>query len=808
MKTQNDPKFRTIITILTCIVFCMVVLPPNAIAQQTAQQPIDVTDEKTPQNDQQELLFSLSIDDAEIKDVLDALAYQAQFSLVLPEEVTGRVSLRLKDVTWQTAFAAVLQAGGYSAIKTDDVLFITTAKEKEEPVIIDEPLSLEGFDLNFAKAKNLKDTVTKLLSGRGKMGINERLNSIVVTDTQENLDLISQAIQKLDIRAPQVMIEALIVNVKLTDEFKMGVDWTKLGTSDNFLSQDLSATTGSNPFGQISFSKISGNWSFIGLVDFIQTHDNVRILASPKVLVLNNHTATIDAVEEIPYQELTQTSAGGNIGSTSFKQAGIKLQVTPQITDDGHIIMHVKPEQSAQTGTFTLGQSDVPVIETRKTETTMRVKNGQTIIIGGLRKKRPTVREDKLPILGDLPLLGVLFRKLDKEQVESELGIFITPHIYTDGKLSADELDLLNATNTEDTLIDLLDLLRLGPDEKAAEQEYAEAQYNLGVMYSNGQGVEQDYKEAVKWYRKAAEQEYAEAQYDLGVMYDNGQGVEQDYKEAVKWYRKAAEQGHAEAQYNLGVMYDNGQGVEQDYKEAVKWYRKAAEQEYASAQYNLGTMYDNGQGVEQDYKEAVKWYHKAAEQGVAFAQYNLGNMYSFGRGVEQDYQEAVKWYHKAAEQGVASAQYNLGFMYSNSQGVEQDYQEAVKWYHKAAEQGYAKAQHNLGIMYSNGQGVEHDYQEAVEWYHKAAEQGDASAQYNLGLMHYKGQGVIEDYVEAYKWLLLAGMNGEDVSKLKELFKSEISPGQIAEAQQLAKTFVPKEKSEKRVQAANRPDDLM
>ena len=106
------------------------------------------------------------------------------------------------------------------------------------------------------------------------------------------------------------------------------------------------------------------------------------------------------------------------------------------------------------------------------------------------------------------------------------------------------------------------------------------------------------------------------AQYNLGVMYDKGQGVPQDYKTAVKWYRLAAEQGYAGAQYNLGTMYDNGQGVPQDYKTAVKWYRLAAEQGYADAQYNLGVMYSKGQGVPQDYKTAVKWYRLAAEQGM------------------------------------------------------------------------------------------------------------------------------------------------------------------------------------------------
>ena len=196
MKTQNDPKFRTIITTLTCILVCVAALPPNAIAQQPDPPNVDVATDKTTRPGGPEQLFSLSIDDAEIKDVLEALAYQANLSLVLPEEVTGRVSLRLRDVTWQTAFGAVLQAGGYSAAETDGVLFITMAEEEgEEPVIIEEPLSLEGFNLNFANAKNLKETVTKLLSEKGKMGINERLNSIVVTDTTENLGLIRQAVQ-------------------------------------------------------------------------------------------------------------------------------------------------------------------------------------------------------------------------------------------------------------------------------------------------------------------------------------------------------------------------------------------------------------------------------------------------------------------------------------------------------------------------------------------------------------------------------------------------------------------------------------
>ncbi len=125
--------------------------------------------------------------------------------------------------------------------------------------------------------------------------------------------------------------------------------------------------------------------------------------------------------------------------------------------------------------------------------------------------------------------------------------------------------------------------------------------------------------------RPAKSRRNAAAQFDLGDSYYNGQGVPQDYAEAVKWYRMAAEQGNAAAQYDLGVAYHNGQGVPQNYAEAVKWNRMAAEQGNAAAQYDLGVAYYNGQGVPQDYAEAVKWNRMAAERGNAAAQYDLGN---------------------------------------------------------------------------------------------------------------------------------------------------------------------------------------
>ncbi len=189
-----------------------------------------------------------------------------------------------------------------------------------------------------------------------------------------------------------------------------------------------------------------------------------------------------------------------------------------------------------------------------------------------------------------------------------------------------------------------------------AEKGDANAQSALGHIYYHGDGMPQDYTEALHWYGKAADQGDAKAQYAIGYMHYHGQAVSQSYPEALRWYRMAADQGYAKAQYQLGYMYDQGHGVPQDYAEAVRWYRKAAEQGDAWGQDELGFAYYQGKGVPQDYTEAVRWFRQAADQGDAKAQYNLGSMYYSGRGVAQNYAEAARWYRKAADQGDLSAQ--------------------------------------------------------------------------------------------------------------------------------------------------------
>jgi len=185
--------------------------------------------------------------------------------------------------------------------------------------------------------------------------------------------------------------------------------------------------------------------------------------------------------------------------------------------------------------------------------------------------------------------------------------------------------------------------------KREAERGNADAQYKLGVMYANGQGVTRNDAEAVKWYAKSAGQGHAGAQIDLGFMYFNGRGVAQNDAEAVKWYKKAAEQGNAVAQYNLGFMYANGRGITQNDAEAVKWFVKSAEQGHSPAQNGLGFMYENGRGVAQNDAEAVKWYKKAAEQGNKNAQAALDDMKNqtpTAQGKQSDQPSYVKARHQ------------------------------------------------------------------------------------------------------------------------------------------------------------------
>lgn len=176
------------------------------------------------------------------------------------------------------------------------------------------------------------------------------------------------------------------------------------------------------------------------------------------------------------------------------------------------------------------------------------------------------------------------------------------------------------------------------------------------------------------------------AQFYIASMYDEGEGVELDDAEAVKWYRMSAEQGDADAQVNLGLMYSEGEGVSEDDTEALRWFRKAAAQNDADAQYLLGRIHQMGNGVDEDAAEALRWYRLSAASGNTDAQFEIGKIYDFGEGVAEDNEESVRWYRLAAEHGNADAQNFLGLSYETGEGVPKSVEEAFFWLSLAAKQ--------------------------------------------------------------------------------------------------------------------------
>ena len=184
----------------------------------------------------------------------------------------------------------------------------------------------------------------------------------------------------------------------------------------------------------------------------------------------------------------------------------------------------------------------------------------------------------------------------------------------------------------------------------------AEQDFLRGVQLAHGEGVEQDYAQAAKFYLSAAEKGHIAAQYNLAYLYEHGLGVPHDFKQAAAWYRKAALQGDAEAQNNLGVLYATGRGVPQRDSDAVHWYRLAAEQTDPEGMSNLGMMYLQGRGMKRDLIEAFKWIRQAAENGYAVAQNNLGLMYANGQAVGRDNVWAYVWLDIAADQLTSCTQ--------------------------------------------------------------------------------------------------------------------------------------------------------
>ena len=308
------------------------------------------------------------------------------------------------------------------------------------PITEDAPdLYVEAVMLKFLRAKNIMAAVDTIVAPHGTVATDEDTNTLIISGSREKLDRALEQIRLADQTPKQIMIDVVILDVVLDDDTEMGVDWnltTLFGgiNDDQNYQHTLTTLTTGMTFGFVR--------SGIDLtVRALQEHRDVEILSSPRILVLSGQTASIKTVEEIPYEESSDTSEGGSLTSIEFKEAGITLEVSPIITDEGKIILNVKPSQSVKTGDYGqagTGASGIPIVDKREVDTTLIMEDGQTVVIGGLRTKHETMEADKVPVIADIPLLGNLFRNDRTEIVNSELLVMLSPNIYKGNEILTD----------------------------------------------------------------------------------------------------------------------------------------------------------------------------------------------------------------------------------------------------------------------------------------------------------------------------------------------------------------------------------
>ena len=416
--------------------------------------------------------LSLNFQNIEVRAVLQLIADFTGLNIVASDTVRGNITLRLKNVPWDQALDIILKTQGLGMRKSGNVVLIApnaelASREKEEleaqkQKVDLSPLHTEFYTVSYAKAADvaaiLKAKENSILTSRGSVTVDTRTNTLMVLESAEKHEEVAKLIAKLDIPIRQVMIESRIVIAN--DDFSRDLG-VRTGVSGYDSGSELTTVAGTgvgaNNLGSaITDSAISGEpWTWpdlterynfnlpaggsagtIGLailgsgylVDLelsaLQTEGRGEVVSNPRVVTSSQMEAKIEQGVDIPYQEASASGAT----SVSFKKAVLSLSVTPQITPDDKVIMDLKVNKDSVGGIY----SGVPSINTRSVTTQVLVNNGDTVVLGGIYETSSAEGETKVPLLGDIPLLGYLFRSTSKSETKSELLIFVTPKILSD----------------------------------------------------------------------------------------------------------------------------------------------------------------------------------------------------------------------------------------------------------------------------------------------------------------------------------------------------------------------------------------
>ena len=419
--------------------------------------------------------LSLNFQDIQIRSVLQLIADFTDLNLVASDTVNGRITLRLKNVPWDQALDIIMKTKGLDKRDVGNVLMVAPAEELaareklelESRQQISElaPLRTEFIEVRYASAGEIFALFESsgegegVLSGRGSVIVDERTNSIILTETTVKINEFRAVLEKLDVPVRQVLIEARIVTAASNFSEALGVRWGGLGykiNGDNVGTAGGSLTTvqevrdGIGDPDGITFTSpdhlvvdlgvgSADATSFaIGLVNdkylldleisALESQGSAEVIARPKVITADKQEATISSGVEIPYQEASSSGAT----SVSFKSATLQLAVKPQITPDDRIIMELEVKQDTVGAVF----NGVPSINTNNVKTQVLVNNGETIVLGGIFTVNTSESVTKTPFLGDLPYVGGLFRRNTRSDQKQELLIFITPRLIRDSLTS------------------------------------------------------------------------------------------------------------------------------------------------------------------------------------------------------------------------------------------------------------------------------------------------------------------------------------------------------------------------------------
>ena len=382
-----------------------------------------------------EKTISINVQNADIKTVLRAFSDVAGINIVTTPNVKASVTFSVKNVPWREAFKSLLDAYGLAYTEQKDIITVMTQDEYAKVRDVS-GLEMKIFRIKYMKASDVAPVVEGLLSSRGKMKVEASTNSLVITDLPDNILKIENFLQGMDKPAKQVQIQVKVVEVDYDAARSLGINWTvaKDRPTDRTafrLSNDASIGGAKT---NLSIGTIIGKVSIDNVLQALENESKANIVSAPSILVADNNKAKIVSGKKVPV--VTKDISGNTV--VQFFDAAIKLEVTPHITPDGNIAMELHPQVSDIAGYSPAGQ---PIISNQEAETKLTIKDGQTIVLGGVVKESKRKGNAGFPFLRKIPVLNLLFANNEHSSSKVELMVFVTPRIVDDEALNTEKID-------------------------------------------------------------------------------------------------------------------------------------------------------------------------------------------------------------------------------------------------------------------------------------------------------------------------------------------------------------------------------